>query len=103
MIGPLYPRDAPDARTEAERRFDALVAERRAAGRRTYGQGLEHRDGYHWPTMALEEALDLGQYLAADNLRLREALRRLGHHEPACRLHKGDPAYCSCGLEAALR
>lgn len=103
MTSALYlAKDVP-GRTEAERRFDELVAERRAAGRRTYGQGLEHRDAYHWPTMALEEALDLGQYLAADNLRLREALRRLGQHAPACGTVRGDSARCSCGLEEALR
>lgn len=97
------PLTRADWRTDAERRFDELVTERRTAGRRTYGQGLEHRDAYHWPTMALEEALDLGQYLAADNLRLRDALRRLGQHAPDCGTIRGDPDVCSCGLEGALR
>lgn len=58
--------------TEAEEHFDLLVAERRRAGRKTYGKGLTHADPYDWNQMALEEALDLAQYLAAENLRLRE-------------------------------
>lgn len=103
MTESLYLRTDSPGRTEAECRFDDLVAERRATGRTTYGQGLQHRDPYHWPTMALEEALDLGQYLAAQNLRLREALLRLGQHPPTCGKVRGDPSYCSCGLEDALR
>jgi cell shape-determining protein MreC len=63
--------ETPIERTDAEIRFDELVASRRRTGRATYGQGLEASDKrYSWPQMALEEALDLGQYLAAENVRL---------------------------------
>ena len=58
-------------KTEAELHFDKLVEQRRAIGRKTYGKGLTHTDSYDWNQMALEEALDLAQYLAAENLRLR--------------------------------
>lgn len=59
-----------DDRTEAERRFDELVAARRKKGRETYGKGLDHDDQYDWKMMALEEALDMGQYLMAHIVRL---------------------------------
>ena len=59
-------------RTDAELHFDGLIAQRRRKGRETSGQGLEHTDAYDWNQMALEEALDLAQYLAAENLRLRQ-------------------------------
>jgi hypothetical protein len=59
-----------DDRTEAERRFDELVVERRAKGRKTYGRGLEYDDKFCWKMMALEEALDMGQYLMAHIVRL---------------------------------
>lgn len=59
-------------RTNAEMHFDGLIAQRRRKGRETYGRGLEHTDAYDWNQMALEEALDLAQYLAAENLRLRQ-------------------------------
>lgn len=52
--------------------FDGLIAQRRRKGRDTYGKGLDHTDAYDWNQMALEEALDLAQYLAAENLRLRQ-------------------------------
>jgi hypothetical protein len=60
------------SRTDAELHFDGLIAQRRRKGRETYGRGLEHTDKYDWNQMALEEALDLAQYLAAENLRLRQ-------------------------------
>lgn len=60
------------SRTDAEIHFDGLIAQRRCKGRETYGRGLEHTDKYDWNQMALEEALDLAQYLAAENLRLRQ-------------------------------
>ena len=60
--------------TEAEKHFDRLLSERRAKGRTVYGKGLDHSDAYDWNQMALEEAMDLSQYLAAENLRLRELL-----------------------------
>ena len=60
------------SRTDAELHFDGLIAQRRRKGRETYGRGLEHTDAYDWNQMALEEALDLAQYLAAENLRLRQ-------------------------------
>lgn len=63
--------------TEAEKHFDALIAERRAKGRATYGTGLDHTADYNWQQMALEEALDLAQYLSAENLRLRERVASL--------------------------
>jgi hypothetical protein len=59
-----------DDRTETERRFDELVAARRKKGRETYGQGLEHNDELCWKLEALEEALDMGQYLMAHIVRL---------------------------------
>jgi hypothetical protein len=63
--------------TETEKRFDALVAERRAKGRETYGTGLDHRASYDWAMMALEEALDLSQYLMARVVELEQAIE--GH------------------------
>lgn len=60
------------SRTDAELHFDGLIAQRRRKGRETYGRGLEHTDKHDWNQMALEEALDLAQYLAAENLRLRQ-------------------------------
>ena len=59
--------------TPAEAHFDAVLAEQRAKGRAKYGKGLDHTEGRDWNRMALEEAVDLAQYLAAENLRLREA------------------------------
>lgn len=61
--------------TEAEKHFDKLLAERRSIGRTTYGQGLKHDDIYCWDQMALEEALDLAQYLAVRNLQLQYQMR----------------------------
>lgn len=89
-------------KTEAEQHFDRLIAERRATGRETYGRGLTHTDAYNWNMMALEEALDMCQYLAAQNLRLHLALKMLGQHAPNCRIHKSDPEFCTCGLREAL-
>lgn len=63
-------------KTAAEQHFDTMLAQRRATGRKTYGRGLTHTDDYDWNQMAMEEALDLAQYLAAENLRLREKLWR---------------------------
>ena len=63
-----------DDRTEAERRFDELVAARRKKGRETYGQGLEHNDELCWKLEALEEALDMGQYLMAHIVRLEQEI-----------------------------
>ncbi len=63
-------------KTLAEQHFDMLLEDRRRQGRKTYGGGLNHNDEYEWNQMALEEALDLAQYLAAENLRLREQLWR---------------------------
>lgn len=63
-------------KTIAEAHFDRLITERRKVGRNTYGKGLDHTEDRDWNQMALEEALDLAQYLAAENLRLREQLWR---------------------------
>ena len=63
--------------TETEKRFDALVTERRIQGRKTYGTGLDHRASYDWTMMALEEALDLSQYLMARVVELEQAIE--GH------------------------
>lgn len=63
-----------DERTLAERRFDELVSARRKKGRETYGKGLEHDDRYDWKMMALEEALDMGQYLMAHIVRLEQEI-----------------------------
>ena len=64
-----------DDRTDCEKAFDSFLRERRLKGRATYGQGLDHRDPrLDWERMALEEAMDLAQYLMAENLRLKEAL-----------------------------
>jgi NTP pyrophosphatase (non-canonical NTP hydrolase) len=64
-------------KTEAEKHLDALIEERRQKGRDTYGKGLTHTDDYDWNEMAMEEALDMIQYLAAENLRLRTESRAL--------------------------
>ena len=64
-------------KTAAEEFFDSLVIERRIKGRETYGRGLTHTDAYDWNRMALEEAMDLAQYLAAENLRLKDRCARL--------------------------
>ena len=69
----MNPRDI----TKAEQHFDSLIAQRRAKGRETYGKGLDHDDEYDWNQMALEEALDLAQYLAAENLRLTHTLTKM--------------------------
>ena len=60
--------------TEAEKFFDSVVEERRSKGRQTYGKGLTHTDEYDWNRMAMEEAMDLAQYLAAENTRLRDRI-----------------------------
>lgn len=61
--------------TDAEAYFDQLVKARRWQGRKTYGGGLDHTaTQYDWSRMALEEALDLGQYLAAEVCRLKDQL-----------------------------
>lgn len=61
--------------TDAESYFDQVVKERRWTGRKTYGGGLEHTDPrYAWTRMAMEEALDLGQYLAARCRQLEDEL-----------------------------
>lgn len=65
-------------RTPTEIAYDALIAERRAQGRKTYGKGLEHTDTkYDWLRMALEEAMDMGQYLMAEVLRLQDCITEL--------------------------
>ena len=64
-------------RTESEQRFDDLVTARRKTGRTTYGRGLTHTDPYDWRLMALEEALDMGQYLMAEVVRLETALMKV--------------------------
>lgn len=61
-------------KTLAEQHFDRLLEDRRRIGRNTYGKGLDHNEDRDWNQMALEEALDLAQYLAAENVRLREQL-----------------------------
>lgn len=66
--------EAPSDLTEAEKFFDSVVQERRAKGRTTYGKGLDHKDEYDWNRMAMEEAMDLAQYLAAENTRLRDRI-----------------------------
>ena len=63
--------------TEAEGHFDRILAERRTTGRKTYGTGLEYDLPYDWNEMAMEEALDLAQYLAAENLKLRKKVATL--------------------------
>lgn len=65
-------------RTEAEKHFDKLLEARRQIGRNTYGHGLQHDDIYCWDQMALEEALDLAQYLATRNLQLLYEMQDLG-------------------------
>ncbi len=63
-------------KTLAEQHFDRMLEERRKTGRNTYGKGLDHNEDRDWMQMAMEEALDLAQYLSAENLRLREQLWR---------------------------
>ena len=81
--GVTYIGDPRQRQTEAERHFDVLLQERRHKGRETYGQGLDHNDDYDWNRMAMEEALDLAQYLAAENLRLRQKLASLEKNQVA--------------------
>lgn len=72
-------QDATDERTETEKRFDELVAQRRRQGRQTYGKGLSWDDAKYrdkWPLMALEEALDGAQYLMAEVMRLEDEKNR---------------------------
>lgn len=63
-----------DDKTPAELHFDALIAERRKVGRKTYGKGLDPNDHYDWTQEALAEALDCCQYLATENLKLQNQL-----------------------------
>lgn len=69
--------------TEAEQLFDDVVKTQRTKGRSTYGQGLDWRHGhgedapYDWRQMALEEAVDLSQYLCAEIVRGRHEIRNL--------------------------
>lgn len=65
----------PTDLTLPERRADEvleIIREQRRKGRATYGKGLDHRDAYDWQRMAIEELVDAVQYLAAENLRLRD-------------------------------
>lgn len=65
----------PTNLTLPERRADEvleIIREQRRKGRATYGKGLDHRDAYDWQRMAIEELVDAVQYLAAENLRLRD-------------------------------
>jgi hypothetical protein len=64
-------------KTQAETHFDSIVAQRREMGRKTYGTGLAHDLPYDWNEMAMEEAMDLAQYLAAENLKLRKKIATL--------------------------
>lgn len=106
----LYPPEAKHAdlrfvhapKTQAEAHFDYLIRARRELGRKTYGQGLDHTDKYNWNVMALEEALDMCQYLSAQNLRLLQTLRKLGQHAPSCSMVADGDADCDCGLYSAL-
>ncbi len=106
----LYPPEVKHAdlylnytpKTQAEAHFDTLIAARRQLGRKTYGQGLDHTDKYNWNVMALEEALDMCQYLAAQNLRVLQALRKLGQHATSCSIVADGDADCDCGLYEAL-
>lgn len=69
--------------SEAETLLDKVIEDQRKKGRRTYGQALDWRSGdgsdapYDWRQMALEEAVDLAQYLCAEVVRLRYNVRRL--------------------------
>lgn len=77
--------------TEAEKLFDSTVAEQRRKGRSHYGRGLSWSDGdgpdapYDWRHMALEEAVDLTQYLCAEILRLRYTITRMTRSMPPVR------------------
>ncbi len=64
--------------TSSEAFYDALMHRRRVLGRIAYGTGLDHTmEKYDWNRMALEEAMDLGQYLAAQNRRLDDTIQAL--------------------------
>lgn len=73
--------------TEAEQLFDDIVKQQRAKGRKSYGGGLDWHDGdgpdakYDWRQMALEEAVDLNQYLCAEICKYRSAVRRMTEAE----------------------
>lgn len=61
--------------TPAERVVDQVLAEQRAKGRAKYGKGLDYTEARDWSRMALEEAIDGMQYLAAEVRRLQRELR----------------------------
>lgn len=69
--------------TQAEEMFDDVVKQQRLKGRKTYGSGLDWKGGdgpgapYDWRQMALEEAVDLSQYLCAEIFRQRMQIQRL--------------------------
>lgn len=73
--------------TEAEQLFDDTVKQQRAKGRESYGRGLDWSDGdgenaaYDWRQMALEEAVDLSQYLCAEICKYRNFVRRMDEDE----------------------
>ena len=58
--------------TEAEKALDEIIKQQRLKGREHYGKGLDWEEGlredgpYDWRQMALEEAVDLSQYLVAE-------------------------------------
>lgn len=69
--------------TQAEELFDDVVKQQRRKGRKTYGGGLDWKAGdgvdatYDWRQMALEEAVDLAQYLCAEICKYRHAVSRM--------------------------
>ena len=67
-----------DTRTEVEKHHDDLMAKRREMGKAKYGHGLQHSGTiYDWNRMALEESMDMSQYLACQNLLQHEWLVRI--------------------------
>jgi NTP pyrophosphatase (non-canonical NTP hydrolase) len=101
------PTEPPLELTEAERLFDDTVHEQRRKGRRTYGKGLEWRDGagdqapFDWRQMALEEACDLSQYLVAELARVRAENGQL--HRELQAVARGDVATLDGYQREALR
>ena len=82
--------------TEAEKSLDAIIDQQRRKGRTHYGKGLNWKDGsatdaaYDWRQMALEEAVDLNQYLVAELLterhRSESLVAQLQDSRDACTL-----------------
>ncbi len=66
--------------TLSELLVDSVISVQRAKGREKYGKGLDHADGHDWTQEALQELADAVQYLAAENLAVKERLAAVTDH-----------------------